>query len=561
MIRKCVLRVFMTICLISLILSCVFGCNNDSSHSHAYKQQTYSATCITAGVNIFTCECGDIFTVEIPALGHTEVIDAGVVPTCTESGLSNGKHCSVCNEVLEEQQTIPETGHSYETIVTAPTPTEYGFTTYICQCGDSYIDDYKEPTVNFIDYVENLTFNENSGRVYQQVTVKSYIDGDTTHFNLTTPIHDKSVLKARYIAIDTPESTGKIEPYGKKAASFTKEALENATSIIVESDTSTWNYDSTGERMLVWVWYKTAENAEYRNLNLEILQNGLAVASKTANNSYGTVAMAALNQAKALKYNVHSGQKDPDMYYGAAIPLTLKELRTNIAFYNGKKVAFEAVVVKNDEQAVYVEEYDEENDMYNGMYVYYGFGASGYLLRNIEIGNRVRIVGTVSYWEAGDSYQVSGLSYDPMRPQHENNTYRIGTDTYTPAYNLVTADKFVNGTTSAIVYDEESGEEITKQFKYAELALGSTIEMRDLYVKRTYTSTNEETSWVGAFTLTCECNGVIVEVRTTVLYDENKQLVKASDYLNKTITVRGVVDIYSGDYQIKVLDVQDLIIQ
>ena len=418
-----------------------------------------------------------------------------------------------------------------------------------------------EQQPEFIDYVEALTFDENSGRPYQEVTVKSFIDGDTTHFHLSTPIYDRSVLKARYLAVDTPESTGKIEPYGKKAASFTKEKLKSATSIIVESNSEKWEYDSTGDRVLVWVWYKPAGATKYRNLNVEILQNGLAVGSKTASNVYGETAMAALEQSKVFKYNVHSGQKDPDMYYGAAIPLTLKELRTNIALYNGIKVAFEAVVVKNDEQAVYVEEYDEENDMYNGMYIYYGFGANGALLENLSIGNRVRIVGTVSYWETGGSYQVAGLSYSIMRPDHEDNTIRVDNETYAPAYNLVTADKFVNGTASAIVYDEESGEEITKQFKYAELALGSTIEMQDLYVKKTYTTTNEETSSVGAFTLTCECNGVTVEVRTTVLRDANGSLIKAEDYLNKTITVRGVVDIFSGDYQIKVFSVKDLIIQ
>ena len=414
--------------------------------------------------------------------------------------------------------------------------------------------------IEFVDYVSQLTFTENSGRVYQEVTVKSYIDGDTTHFHLQTPINDKSVLKARYLAIDTPESTGRIEPYGKKASNFTKTALMSATSIIIESDNATWNYDSTGERMMVWVWYKPAGSNTYRNLNVEILQNGLAFGSKTLQNSYGEIAMSALSQALALKYNVHSGKKDPDMYYGSAISLTLKELRTNIAYYNGKKVAFEAVVVKNDAQAVYVEEYDAENDMYNGMYVYYGY-TGGYLVENLSIGNRVRIVGTVSYWEVGGSYQVSGLKYDAMRPQHEDNTYVIGTEKHEPAYNLVTADKFVNGTVSVFVYDEETGDEIPKPFNYAELALGSTIEMQNLYVKKTYTTTNEETSSVGAFTLTCECNGVTVEVRTTVLRDANGNLVQASDYLNKTITVRGVVDVYSGDYQIKVFNVKDLIIQ
>lgn len=418
-----------------------------------------------------------------------------------------------------------------------------------------------EQQIEFVDYVESLTFNENSGRAYQEVTVKTYIDGDTTHFDLKTPINGKNVLKGRYLAINTPESTGKIEDYGKKASNFTEEKLKSATSIIVESDTESWNYDSTGDRMLVWVWYKPANSTKYRNLNVEILQNGLAIASSTANNSYGSIASKALSQAKALKYNVHSGKPDPDTYHGTAKPLTLKELRTNLALYVDKKVAFEAVVVKNDAEAVYVEEYDAENDMYNGMYVYYGFGANGQLLNNIAVGNRVRIVGTVSYWKAGGSYQVSGLSYSPMNPTHEDNTLRVGTETYEPSYTLITADKFVNGKASAIVYDEESGEEITKQFAYAELALASTIMMKNLKVVKTYTTNNPDSDSNGAFTLTCTCDGLTIEVRTTVLRDENKQLIKAEDYLGKTITVKGVVDIYSGDYQIKVFNVNDLIIQ
>ena len=37
----------------------------------------------------------------VPALGHTEVTDQRVEPTCTKTGLTEGTHCSVCGEVLK----------------------------------------------------------------------------------------------------------------------------------------------------------------------------------------------------------------------------------------------------------------------------------------------------------------------------------------------------------------------------------------------------------------------------------------------------------------------------
>ena len=65
----------------------------------------------------------------IPALGHTEVTDAAVAPTCTKTGLTAGKHCSVCNTVLTKQETVPATGHTEVTdAAVAPTCTESGKT-------------------------------------------------------------------------------------------------------------------------------------------------------------------------------------------------------------------------------------------------------------------------------------------------------------------------------------------------------------------------------------------------------------------------------------------------
>jgi endonuclease YncB( thermonuclease family) len=138
-----------------------------------------------------------------------------------------------------------------------------------------------------VDYVSQLKLNMSSETLKQKVTVKTFVDGDTTHFYVPESVMETGVLKARYLAVNTPESTGKIEEYGKKASEFTKEKLSSATSIIIESDDGNWNADSTGGRYLVWVWYRTSETEDYRNLNLEILQNGLAIASSSANNRYG----------------------------------------------------------------------------------------------------------------------------------------------------------------------------------------------------------------------------------------------------------------------------------
>ena len=75
---------------------------------------TTEATCTTDGVKTYTCECGETKTEAVPATGHTEVVDEAVAATCTTDGKTEGKHCSVCNEVIVAQETVPATGHAYD---------------------------------------------------------------------------------------------------------------------------------------------------------------------------------------------------------------------------------------------------------------------------------------------------------------------------------------------------------------------------------------------------------------------------------------------------------------
>ena len=407
------------------------------------------------------------------------------------------------------------------------------------------------PGLEVVDYAAQLKLNMNSSTLKQEATVKTYVDGDTVHFNVPADVMDGGVLKARFLAVNTPESTGKIEEYGKAASKFTKETLQKATSIILESDTDTWNADSTGGRYLVWVWYKTAEMTEYRNLNIEILQNGLAIASNSGGNSYGDVALAAIAQAKAQKLNVHSGQKDPDFYYGEAVELDLKELRTNVEKYNGLKVAFNGIVTMNANETAYVEVYDSETDMYYGMTVYYGYGLNGDGVQILNVGNEVRIVGTVQYYETGGTWQVSGLTYRSMKPNDPGNIQKLS-EGHKPAYVLTDPVRFATGTVDVVV------DETVTTLPYAKLALSTTVSMKNLYVKDVYTTDNEESSSNGAMTLTCEVNGVTISVRTVVLLDAEGNLVTAEDLLGKTIDIRGLVDFFDGTYQIKVFTINDI---
>ena len=104
-----------------------------------------TVTCTESGKTEGThCSvCGTVIKEQetVPALGHVPVIDEAVAPTCTETGLTEGTHCSRCNAVIKSQETVPATGHSYKPVVTPPTCTEQGYTTYTCECGDSYVDD------------------------------------------------------------------------------------------------------------------------------------------------------------------------------------------------------------------------------------------------------------------------------------------------------------------------------------------------------------------------------------------------------------------------------------
>lgn len=95
-----------------------------------------AATCTTEGLMAFSCQdCGvQVSTETIPALGHAVAIDPAVAATCTTAGLTEGSHCTACNEVLTAQQTIPALGHDWDEgeVTKAATCSATGVRTHHC---------------------------------------------------------------------------------------------------------------------------------------------------------------------------------------------------------------------------------------------------------------------------------------------------------------------------------------------------------------------------------------------------------------------------------------------
>jgi len=112
-----------------------------SVHRHSYTAVKTLPTCTTEGYTTYTCSCGETYKGDYVAkAGHSW--NEGVVtvkPTISSSG-EKLFTCTVCGETRVERLGLEGHVHSYVKNVVPPACAEDGYTEYVCECGDSYID-------------------------------------------------------------------------------------------------------------------------------------------------------------------------------------------------------------------------------------------------------------------------------------------------------------------------------------------------------------------------------------------------------------------------------------
>ncbi len=115
---------------------------------------------------------------------HTHIGTNPVVtaPTCTEEGYTTYT-CALCGDTYIDDDTPAK--HNYNYTVTAPTCTEKGYTTYTCtECGDSYVGDYVSAKHNYVDGVCSLCGKQEV--VIEEATGLEYaLSDDETYYIVT----------------------------------------------------------------------------------------------------------------------------------------------------------------------------------------------------------------------------------------------------------------------------------------------------------------------------------------------------------------------------------------
>lgn len=263
-----------------------------------------------------------------------------------------------------------------------------------------------------------------------EVRLNRVVDGDTISVYSGS---DYQPITIRFLGIDTPESTGTIEPWGKAASAYAKDVLYNAYSIVLEFEgDNEARMDSGGKRWLAWVWYKATADSEYRLFNLEEVELGYANYSQKVTSKYHSVLKETSENIKAAVKRV-GGEKDPNFNYSKEIiETTLLDLWYNHdKFQSGTYFYVTVRLVRTVGNNMYLEDAEEQTleldtgEIISGkgsFYAFYGYSAPYY--RYYKIGDVFKMRCQLE-WDSDYGSQLTGVSKTTTAKEEDNEIPEI----------------------------------------------------------------------------------------------------------------------------------------
>ena len=173
----------------TLLLSSCNDKNNTTTHIWSDWITIKEAKCEEKGLLQRYCtECNYTESKPIDALGHTEVINESLAPTCIEGGNTEGKFCSSCGKTFVAQEIIDPLGH---TIIIdkeiPPTCTQTGLTegSYCSTCGEIFKVQKPISPVDFTVTANNRAMIGYTGVEGENLVIPDVFESNGTWYRVT----------------------------------------------------------------------------------------------------------------------------------------------------------------------------------------------------------------------------------------------------------------------------------------------------------------------------------------------------------------------------------------
>ena len=156
---------------------------------------------------------------------HSSAADAAVAPTCTETGLTAGTHCSLCEQVLTAQATVEELGHSWVEHETSAADGGAGIKYFTCNregCASS--EKYFGATYN----TDTHTYTADTANEQSSVAA---VEANTSTENMMAPAPAFNNFTVTY-------TSGSVQGDFPYASRLSQLKLENDNAVYVDTATT-----------------------------------------------------------------------------------------------------------------------------------------------------------------------------------------------------------------------------------------------------------------------------------------------------------------------------------